>query len=128
MYDGAEYGLAATPLGDFFKKNPDRAPRFTSFNSGCRRGYVALWEARGGKLYLVGMDMKCQTESTFRSIFPEAEDGLFADWVSGELVCPYGKLISYDHAGFARKKEHELILTVERGVILSAATKDNPKP
>jgi hypothetical protein len=127
IYEGAEYGLAAAPLGAFFKENPERAPRFNSFSAGCRRGYAARWEVRDNKIYLVGMDMVCETESTFQSIFPGAGDGLFAYWISGELVCSRGKMVSYDHAGFARKREYELTLTAERGTVVSSTTRDNRK-
>jgi hypothetical protein len=124
-YEGADYGLAATPLEAFFKANPEKRPNFKSFNSGCMRGYVAKWEVRTGKLYLVGMEMLRATEATFKSIFPDAGGGIFADWVSGELACPYGKMLRYDHAGFARKMERELILAVEAGKVVSTRTKDN---
>jgi hypothetical protein len=45
--------------------------------------------------------------------------------VSGDLACPYGGLAKYDHAGFARKLEHELILSIEKGIFKSARVKDN---
>ena len=85
MYEGANYGLAATPLEDYFKAHADARPKFTSFNTACMRGYVARWEVRGDKLFLVGMDMKCETDATYGSMFPDARDGMFADWVSGDL-------------------------------------------
>jgi hypothetical protein len=125
VYEGADYGLAATPLEDYFKAHADARPKFTSFNTACMRGYIARWEVRGEKLYLVGMDMKRETDATFESIFPDARDGMFAGWVSGDLVCPYGKKLRYDHAGFARKMEHELILTFEKGILKSARRVDN---
>jgi hypothetical protein len=45
--------------------------------------------------------------------------------VSGDLVCPYGKMLRYDHAGFASVREHELILTFENGILKSAKIIDN---
>jgi hypothetical protein len=124
-YDGAEYGLAAMPLEKYFKANPSRRPKFNGFNTGCMRGYLARWEVREDKLYLVGMDMVLRTDATFTSVFPDARDGLFADWVDGDLICPYGKLLRYDHAGFASTREHELILTFEKGILKSAKKVDN---
>jgi hypothetical protein len=125
IYEGKDYGLAAAPLEYYFSANAELRPNFTSFNSGCMRGYVGRWEIRGDRLYLVGMDMVRETASTFASIFPDACDGIFADWVSGDLVCPHGKLVKYDHAGFQSKREHELILTIESGVLKSTAARDN---
>lgn len=124
-YEGTDYGLAAMPLEEYFNANPARRPKFSGFNTGCMRGYLAQWEVRDKKLYLVGMEMVIQTDATFSSVFPEAGDGIFAEWVSGDLVCPYGRMLRYDHAGFASVREHELILTFEKGVLKSTRTVDN---
>jgi hypothetical protein len=125
VYEEKEYWLAAVPLETYFAAHRDLRPKFEGFNSGCMRGYVARWEVREGRLYLVGMEMICQTDATFESLFPDGKDGVFAGWVSGELVCPYGGLVKYEHAGFARTLEHELILSVKDGVVGSARIKDN---
>jgi hypothetical protein len=50
---------------------------------------------------------------------------MFADWVSGDLVCPYGKMLKFDHAGFSSVREHELILTFGKGILKSSRTVDN---
>jgi hypothetical protein len=128
IFNDVEYGLAATPLESYFAANPELRPKFTSFNTGCARGYVARWEVRDERLWLVGMDMVCETDATFASIFRDAREGIFAEWVIGELVCPYGKMLKYDHAGFCRVMEHELILDIENGVLKSFRTKDNSAP
>jgi hypothetical protein len=125
IYEGKEYGLAATPLEGRFASSPALRPKFAGFNSACTRGYVARWEIRGDRLCLVGMDMICKTDATFASMFPDGDRGVFADWVSGELPCPWGALVRYDHAGFARTLEHELILSIENGVLRSARVKEN---
>jgi hypothetical protein len=124
-YEGADYGLAAMPLEEYFNANSSRRPGFTGFNTGCMRGYLARWEVRDKKLYLVGMDMVLHTDATFESVFPDARDGMFADWVSGDLVCPYGKMLRYDYAGFTSVREHELILSFEKGILKSAKRVDN---
>ena len=120
-YEGKDYWLAAAPLEEYFAAAPARRPKFGGFNSACARGYVAKWEVRDMRLYLVGMDMILETDATFDSLFPEGV--AFAGWVSGDLSCPYGKLLKYDHAGFARTLEHELILSVENGIVRSAREK-----
>ena len=125
VYEGKEYGLAAAPLEIYFAANPDRRPKFLGFNSACSRGCVARWEIREARLYLTDIEMVCQTDATFDSLFPGGKDGVFAGWVSRELICPHGKLLKYDHAGFARKLERELILSVKNGVLESAKIKDN---
>jgi hypothetical protein len=88
-------------------------------------GFVANWEVRSGKLYLVGMEMVCETESTFETIFPDSGCGILADWVNGELICSYGKLLKKRNMlDFSVKREHELIFTVKNGVIKSAEKRD----
>jgi hypothetical protein len=124
-YRGTDYGLAATPLEGYFSAHPEARPKFRGMNTSCMRGYVAQWEVRGEKLYLSGMEMVLQTDSTFETVFPGGAGGVFADWVSEDLVCPFGKMLKYDHAGFSRKMEHELILTVEGGIVKSEKTKTN---
>ncbi|GHV46683.1 hypothetical protein FACS1894204_08800 [Synergistales bacterium] len=122
-YEEKDYWLAATPLEEHFAANPALRPKFVGFNSACARGYVAKWEIRDQRLCLVGMDMILETDAAFDSLFPDGV--VFAGWVSGELTCPYGGLLKYDHAGFARTLEHELILSVENGILKSARVKDN---
>jgi hypothetical protein len=125
-YEGKDYGLAAMPLEGYFAAHPELRPKFRTFNSGCMRGYIARWEIRAERLYLMGMDMLCDTDATFGSLFPEAGGaGVFASWVSGDLSCPYGKPLRYDHAAFGGKAEYELVLSLENGVFKSARIKDN---
>jgi hypothetical protein len=124
-YEGADYGLEAMPLEKYFDANPSLRPKFTGFNTGCMRGYLARWDVRDKKLYLVGMDMVLQTDATFESVFPGAAGGMVAGWVSGDLVCPYGKILRYDHNSFRSIREHELILTFENGILTSSKKIDN---
>ncbi|MDR2175063.1 MAG: hypothetical protein LBO82_03890 [Synergistaceae bacterium] len=125
-YEGNDYGLAAAPLEPYFAARPELRPKFRTFDTGCMRGYIARWEIRGERLYLTGMDMVCETDATFASLFPEAGgEGIFASWVGGDLVCPRGKLLKYDHAGFGGQTESELILSLENGVLKSVRTKNN---
>jgi hypothetical protein len=125
-YEGQDYWLAAVPLETYFTANPGLRPQFSGFNTACMRGYIARWEIRDGRLFLTGMEMVRPTDATFASLFPgKEEEGVFADWVSGELTCPYGGLVKYRHAGFARTLEHEMILSIENGVFKSAKVKHN---
>ena len=123
LIDGEERDLAAAPLEEYFRRFPEKRPAFSSFNSGCMRGYVARWEVRGGRLYLTGIRMVNDTDSTFESIFPDATagEGVFADWVSGDLACKSGRMLTVDHAAFGGKREFETTLQVEEGVVLFGA-------
>jgi hypothetical protein len=125
-YKGSNYSLAVTPLENFFSENPESRPKFTGFNSGCMRGYIARWEIRDEKLYLVGMDMMLQTAATFGSIFPGGD--IFADWVSGDLPCHYGKYFRRNALDFNPIPEFTLTLEVENGVVKSASDRKNEIP
>ncbi|MDR1943466.1 MAG: hypothetical protein LBQ19_01450 [Synergistaceae bacterium] len=127
-YKGSDYGLAATPLENYFSDNPELRPKFAGFNSACRRGYVARWEIIGEKLRLVGMDMVLQTDATFESLFPDAGEGVFADWVSGELPCHHGKYFRRNALDFSPVPEFTLTLEVENGVVKSTNDRKNEIP
>jgi hypothetical protein len=124
IYEGIDYQLASTPLEDYFTLKPALRPIFRTFDTSCMRGYVAQWEVRDSRLYLSGIEMKCKTDSTYGSIFPDAGGGFFAGWVSGDLSCPYGKLMEYNE-GFGRKHDHELILSFTNGVLTGAEKRSN---
>ena len=125
-YNGSRYHLAAAPLEAYFAAHKERRPVFTSFNTACAKGYIADWMVCDNKLYLVGMEMMLDTDATFETLFPDApEAGVFAEWVSGVLACPHGELLRHDRIRFTSVYEAELILTVEKGAIVSAEEKRN---
>ncbi len=74
----------------------------------CWRKYIATWEIREGRLYLVSIE----------GIYRLAGEGpLHADWVSGILRVPRGQMTRYVHMGFESEYEKELLITVEGGVV-----------
>ena len=125
-YNGSEYHLAGAPLEAYFAEHKGRRPAFTSFSTGCVRGYIASWRISDKKLYLVDMEMVLETDATFETLFPGTPSGgIFADWASGVYVCPHGEIIGRDHARFMPVYEAELTITVENGVVISAEEKRN---
>ena len=123
---GGEYYLAATPLEDYFVLHPDLRPSFQGFHTGCVRGYIGEWAVHGSELYLTGLRMVLSTDATFGTLFPDAgAKGVFADWVSGDLKCPHGKIVKSVHAGFASIWEEELHLFFENGILLRAEERRN---
>ncbi|MDR1885627.1 MAG: hypothetical protein LBQ56_05075 [Synergistaceae bacterium] len=125
-YMDREYGLAGAPLEAYFSAHPDLRPQYASRNTACWRGYVARWEIRDEKLYLVGMDMISFKDATFKSIFPDAPDsGIFADWVTGELKCPHGKIAPRTMTAPGPVYEFTLLFRAENGVIRSVLEQKN---
>ncbi len=78
------------------------------FSTACWREYIGSWSIRRGKLYLTNL------EGRFRL---EGKEAIFADWFSGELHIPKGKILDYIHMGFDSVYEQEIILTVVDGVV-----------
>ena len=125
-YEGEDFYLAATPLEDYFAVRPGLRPSFQGFHTGCMRGYISKWAVQGGRLYLTGIDMMLTTDATFETLFPHAgPDGVLADWVSGDLKCPRGRIVKSVHAGFASVWEEELHLFFENGALLRAEERRN---
>lgn len=91
-------------------------------STACWRKYIATWEIREGRLYLVSI------EGIYRLT---GEGPLHASWVSGVLRVPRGRMTRYVHMGFESEYEKELLITVERGVVKEMREADGgamPKP
>ncbi|MBT7577384.1 MAG: hypothetical protein HN633_01255, partial [Candidatus Marinimicrobia bacterium] len=48
----------------------------------------------------------------------DGKEAIFADWFTGDLRIPKGRMLEYVHAGFNSIYEQELLLTLERGVVI----------
>lgn len=77
-------------------------------STACWRKYVATWEIREGRLYLMSI------EGIYRLI---GEGPLHAAWVSGVLRVPRGRMTRYVHMGFESVYEKELLITIEGGMV-----------
>jgi len=109
-------------------------------NSANWRGYLCLWEIRDDRLYLADIQGSictavpdpaasvqtcgghhrepCQAREAKVSDFSDGADGeVFADWYSGDLKLPQGKLVEGVHMGFASQYESYLMLTIAHGLL-----------
>ncbi|RVT50356.1 hypothetical protein [Rubrivivax albus] len=106
---GCEPGLAAHLR--IVERTPEEAdasnPRTTA--TSCWRGDVVEWCIEGGRLYLTGITGRYRLT-----------DGppLFADWVSGTLAVPTGKIVEYLHRGYQTRTEGRLERRISEGVVL----------
>jgi hypothetical protein len=144
IYKGQALRLCSEPLESHFAINLPR-PEFHAHASCCWRGYIGTWEIEGGRLYLIGIEnwtlekvngsytsvtclptLSDGTEVTIASLFPESDGArIFADWYTGELRCPQGERLTYVHGGFDSKYERDLLIHVERGVVVSEQVREN---
>ncbi len=85
-------------------------------SSACWRGYVGTWEIKDGKLYLN------EIIGRYKKI---SDQPLFANWFSGVLRIPSGKLMQPIHMGFGTVYEKELHIKIEEGVVIKEREIDN---
>jgi hypothetical protein len=82
-------------------------------STACWREYIGSWSIRRGKLYLTKL------EGRFRL---EGKEAIFADWFTGDLHIPQGRMLDYIHMGFDSVYEKEIILTLEQGIVIKTNT------
>lgn len=127
VYNGEEYGMASLPLEPYLEMH---GIKFKALCTACWRGYKGSWEVADNRLYLtefwswlpdsdecVGMDY----------LFP-GQERVFADWFSGEVRLPQGKLLAYVHLGFASVYEKDLFLKFVDGVLVDSWEVENEMP
>jgi len=78
------------------------------FSTACWREYVGSWSIRRGKLYLTKLE---------GHFLLEGKEAIFADWFSGALHIPKGKVLDYIHMGFDTVYEGEIVISLEKGVV-----------
>lgn len=120
LYDGIYYRLFGEPLRSWLSERRNRHIRFQYTNTACSRAYIGKWEIVNERLYLVGIVAHFENgdKVTLAELFPESSDKLFADWFTGGVRCPIGKMISYVHSGFSRTYEKDLVLFFKEGVLV----------
>jgi hypothetical protein len=52
------------------------------------------------------------------ALFSESNDGVLADWYTGEPCCPMGEFLYFVSGGFASIYEYDFFLAFKQGVIL----------
>ena len=121
-FQGETLSLCTNPLGDYLEAAGSPL-KFYSTSTACWRGYVGTWAIEGGRLYLVKLNGCVRTASgiadvNLASLFPDYPDGVFAHWFTGQLRCPKGALLKYVHGGYSSSYEQDLLIDVQRGVVV----------
>jgi len=155
IYKGDTLSLCACPLESYPNKELINSKnlfggKWCAFTA-CWRNYVATWEIIDDKLYLTKVRNACYPTAVrniaayykagvekdsigsefadLKLLFPDRyENGIVrADWVSGKLISPQGKLLYYIHDGFESIYEKELEFTIENGKLIETQQFDNSK-
>jgi hypothetical protein len=95
------YSIYSLPLESYWKQKGSKPP-FFSLDSGCRRGYVAMWLIEEKKNFLVDFygELFSDTgyeEYSLSKLFPDSDGKVFASWFTGEIIIPMGKPADYQY-------------------------------
>jgi hypothetical protein len=127
-YNGETYWLSTEPLESLLEIMGDEKLAFVSTSTACWRGYVGTWEIENDKLFLI--DLKGQTKDievvTLDLIFPNQKK-VFAEWFSGGIKIPQGKMLHYEHMGYMSIYEKDLFLEFKKVVLIGNREVDNTK-
>ena len=121
LFRGTTWPLCAQPLYRYLTRlRKSRRPQFAPRSTANRRGYTATWEIRGGMLHLVGLEGALITPSgvvdaTLQTALPWIRESLPATWVTEDLRCIEGRLLTYIHAGYASRYERDRLFRFEDG-------------
>ena len=113
------------PLALWISKNRKKC-NFRMLSTACWRGYIGTWKIIDAHLYLIRLTGRGGDgqKISLNNLFPD-QDKVFAHWFSGEVRCPEGKLLNYEHMGFASTYERDIFLTFKKGVLVSERTQIN---
>ncbi len=119
IYQGETHGMACEPLQVYLDQTGIEINTETICTA-LWRGYVGTWEVLDDRLYLVSLAPfdEVDTSVSLECVFPGWGPKVFAQWFSGEIRVPLGKMTNYVHGGFASTWEQDLFLHFEHGVLL----------
>lgn len=114
--------MLCEPLEIYLQQNEPRQRFHPSLENGCStalsRGYVGLWRIENNRLFLVDVYACGDKKQSIRDkIFKEQRSEIFADWFTGDLFIEKGKVIKYNHSGYDRYYEMEVVANVNEGMI-----------
>jgi hypothetical protein len=128
-YRGKTNSLWVLPLESYLDRYNNReAFAKTHRHTACFRGYIGYWEIADNKLFLNRIETLDGEEYPLDSLFPRRQAPIFAEWFSGELRCPKGKMLKYVHSAFGSIYEHEDLIVIRNGEVESERTIISPLP
>ena len=133
---GDTIAIFSNPLEGYFELEGSReiSGFKTCGSTACWRGYVAYWELRHDSLFLTGIEachLSCDSavHSDLGAMFGAqySNGAVFADWVSFEVIHPFGEQIKYIHQGYDSIFEYERGYCFEEGLLAGLSLYDNRK-
>ena len=121
--DGKEFYLNTNPLEPYLAAHPDRRPKGETVSSGLWRGYKAHWQIANGQLRLLKIEVLAYRRSSNEYAMTDVTAKYFpqvptiAEWYSGALIVPNGKIVNYVHMGYASTYESYVVIVVKSGTV-----------
>ncbi|RDZ27580.1 hypothetical protein DX914_13065 [Lysobacter silvisoli] len=124
LIDGKEHALNTNPLDAHLQAKGWTPPKEGLISSANWRGYVARWAVADGQLLLKDVtimveakDEEMARKSILADLFP-GKTQIVADWYTGALIVPDGKMIHYVHMGYGSTYDHYQVLRVSSGRVI----------
>lgn len=135
IFKGDTLSIFANPLEELYKDDSLRPNFFGDqrgcINTSCWRGYVAEWKIENDQLFLTGINTCCFPDDGVRASLKSLFGGkvingvVKADWFSGSIIAPQGKLLHYVHLGYESIYEKELEFHFKDGRLVGIKKYDN---
>ncbi len=129
VLEGEQLSLETNPLAPLIQAGRITLPEPAERWSSNWRGYVATWTVENSQLLLDKLEVLLKPEGSaesadavpvnvLRRVFPD-QTRVPADWFSGTLVIPRGKVVEYVHMGYGSMHERYTVLRIESGRVVS---------
>ena len=137
IVSGEKKDLLTNPLESYWADSGKRKPAFQISDS-CQRGYVATWQILQNELVLSSIDDefyqqrfllgKKLVKTSLQLLFPQCKgQSVKANWYCGKLRVPVGNMTAYAPHAYDSRFEKEMIISVDKGIIIKVATLDFTK-
>lgn len=135
LLKGKRYFIYTNPLRAYLEKNPGKLPKSEVISTSNWRGHVATWGVQNDRFVLTDVRIlqsvhkpgeagfSTELHSVMLEMFPGQRE-VVADWYTGHVIVPDGKLVNYVHMGYASTYEKYIILTVKNGTVIRNWTAD----
>ena len=125
-YSGEKTTIVTEPLKPYLETRSDVG--FIFKTTALVRGYIGTWEIRNKKLYLASLVgfIENNEQVDLNYLFPNKTE-VFANWFSGDIRIPEGKLLEKINLGYESVFEKDRILTFNKGILISETVKNNIK-
>lgn len=115
LYNGKKTTIASEPLKPYLETREDVS--FILKSTAIVRGYIGNWEIKNNKLFLISLlgFIENQEQVDLNFLFPDKNE-VFADWFTGDIRIPQGKMLKKVNLGYESIFEKNRILRFKEGV------------